>query len=159
MGRYIVNSVDVSIIIPIYNAAVYLEKTLQSVLKQTYKNIEIICVNDASTDKTIDILNKYAEEDKRIHIINEEINVGTSKARKDGVLCSQGRYIVFVDADDILMPNACEKIVSFGKTQGFDIIQYDVNVIGHNGIRESSVEEMRRYIKPLIGLYERCLTR
>lgn len=89
----------VSVIIPVYNVEKYLEQCLESVIGQTYKNIEIICVNDESPDNSISILNRYAEKDNRIVVVNQQ-NTGLSGARNTGIRISTGEYIVFLDSDD-----------------------------------------------------------
>ena len=91
----------VSIILPIYNAEKYLERCLESIITQTYANIEIILINDGSTDNSINIIKEYAIKDSRIIIIDKE-NEGVSVARNIGILKARGKYICFVDADDYI---------------------------------------------------------
>lgn len=88
-----------TIIIPIYNIEKYLSECIESVIKQSYKNIEIILVNDGSTDKSGDICNKYAEKDRRIKVINKK-NGGLSSSRNSGIKVAKGDYILFLDGDD-----------------------------------------------------------
>lgn len=97
----------VSIIIPVYNAEDYLKRCLDSIVNQTFKDIEIICVNDGSKDNSLKILKEY--EDPRIVIIDKE-NAGVSEARNDGIKASNGEYITFVDADDWLEIDAIENM-------------------------------------------------
>ena len=97
----------ISIIIPVYNVEKYLGKCLDSVICQTLDDIEIICINDGSTDKSYEILNAYARKDKRIVVINNKNN-GAAQARNDGLDIANGQYIMFVDGDDYLKPWACE---------------------------------------------------
>lgn len=92
-------SIFISVIIPVYNAEMYLEECIESLRNQSLKEIEMIFVNDGSTDKSLDILNKYKEIDKRIKIINQS-NKGPSAARNLGIINSKGKYLSFVDADD-----------------------------------------------------------
>ncbi len=89
----------VSIVIPVYNAAKYLERSIGSVRKQTYENLEIICVDDGSVDESLQMLNGYAAEDPRIKVISKE-NGGSSSARNAGLKVATGKYIGFIDADD-----------------------------------------------------------
>ena len=91
----------ISIVIPVYNVENYLEKCLNSVINQTYKNLEIIVVNDGSTDKSGDICDKYSEIDKRIKVIHKK-NGGLSDARNAGINVAKGKYIGFVDSDDYI---------------------------------------------------------
>ena len=89
----------ISVIIPVYNTADYLPRCLDSVINSDYRNLEIICVNDGSTDNSLDILNEYAEKDSRIRVITIT-NGGVSNARNVGIESSSGEFIAFVDSDD-----------------------------------------------------------
>src|SRR5690606_32725285 len=91
----------ISIIIPIYNASAFLEKCIDSVINQSYDNLEIILINDGSTDSSLDICKKYANSDDRIKLINKE-NGGVSSARNMGLEVVTGDYIGFVDSDDYI---------------------------------------------------------
>lgn len=97
----------VSVIVPIYNTEKYLKKCLESIINQTYMDIEIICINDGSTDKSLDILKQYKIRDNRIQIINIK-NHGVSFARNLGISRAIGEYIIFVDSDDYIDPHMCE---------------------------------------------------
>lgn len=99
----------ISVIIPVYNAEKYLQNCLDSILKQSYKNIEIICVNDGSIDNSQNILNKYARQDKRLISIEKE-NGGVSIARNNGISMASGEYIAFVDSDDYIESNYIEEL-------------------------------------------------
>lgn len=92
-------NIEVSIIVPIYNVEKYLERCLKSLINQSFKDIEIIALNNGSTDKSLDILIEYANNDKRIKVINSE-NCGVSEARNMGIKEAKGKYLVFVDSDD-----------------------------------------------------------
>ena len=89
----------ISIIVPVYNTAPYLPQCLDSLVNQTYRDIEIICVNDGSTDNSPDILKAYAERDSRILVIHQE-NLGLSGARNKGLESARGEWVMFVDSDD-----------------------------------------------------------
>ncbi len=102
----------VSVIIPVYNVENYLAQCLDSICNQTIKDIEIICVNDASTDNSLNILKNYADKDKRISIINNESNINAGPSRNKGLAQANGEYIYFIDSDDYLHLNALEKITS-----------------------------------------------
>lgn len=91
----------VSIIVPIYNTEKYLGECIESILNQTYKNIEVILVNDGSIDRSLEICNAYKKKDSRIVIINK-INTGVSDTRNRGIISALGKYLCFVDADDTL---------------------------------------------------------
>ncbi|MDR2107565.1 MAG: glycosyltransferase [Holosporaceae bacterium] len=95
----------ISVIIPVYNVERYLRDCLDSVLNQSFKNIEAICVNDASPDRCPEILKEYARKDKRIRIINHPKNVGPAAARNSGLNVIRGDYVGFVDSDDCIHPD------------------------------------------------------
>ena len=97
----------ISVIIPIYNVEDYLPQCLDSVIHQTHENLEIILVNDGSTDSCTKICDEYAAKDNRIKIINQE-NGGLSVARNTGIRTATGDYIAFIDSDDWIVPNFCE---------------------------------------------------
>ena len=101
-----------SVIIPVYNAEKYLEQCLDSVINQTLLDLEIICVDDGSSDKSLDILKKYARVDNRIKII-EQVNGGAGKARNEALKIAEGEFIHFLDSDDWLnINNAYARMIS-----------------------------------------------
>lgn len=103
----------VSVLFPCYNVEKYVEEALQSLIGQTYRNIEIIAINDCSTDRTKDILEKYAEADDRIKIYNNEVNLKLIKTLNKGIGLCAGKYIARMDADDIALAERIEKQVEF----------------------------------------------
>ena len=111
----------VSIIIPVYNAEKYLGYCLNSIVSQTYKNLEIILVNDGSTDDSLKICNNYAFFDSRVRVINIA-NRGVSNARNVGLKAATGEYIEFADADDVLNPQMVATLVDKMDTYQSDII-------------------------------------
>ena len=94
----------ISIIIPCYNCAKTLERCLDSVFGQTYKNIEVIAVNDGSKDNTLEILKSYTEKYSNLRII-DKVNNGVSSARNDAIRIATGEYVVFIDSDDNYLAN------------------------------------------------------
>lgn len=114
----------ISIIIPIYNVEEYLEDCIESVIQQTYKNLEIILVDDGSTDNCLNICNKYKKKDNRIKIIHKE-NAGLSDARNVGIEFSTGQYIAFVDSDDFIEIDMYEILYQDLKDNRADIIGCD----------------------------------
>ena len=112
--------VKVSIIVPVYNVEKYLSKCLESLINQTLKDIEVICVNDGSTDNSLCILKEYANKDSRIKIIDKQ-NEGVSVARNTGIEVATGEYLMFVDSDDYLVENACEKALNTIEHNNSDI--------------------------------------
>ncbi|NTP99154.1 glycosyltransferase [Enterococcus faecium] len=111
----------VSIIIPVYNIEKFIAKCLESLVSQTYKNIEIIIVNDGSTDKSPSICRSYAAKDNRIKLINQK-NQGLSGARNTGIQHITGDLVLFVDGDDWLDDNCCEVLVKEQKENNSDLI-------------------------------------
>ncbi len=104
--------VKVSVIIPVYNAGKYIRDCLDSVLDQTLKDIEIICVNDGSADDSFEILEEYAGKDKRLIVINNVENAGVTKSRNTGLETSLGEYIFFIDSDDWIGVDLIENLYS-----------------------------------------------
>lgn len=100
----------ISVIVPIYNTAKFLSTCIKSIIDQTYQDLEIILVNDASTDNSIHICNTFREKDNRIILIDKQQNEGVEKARYDGILVAKGEYICFVDSDDWLEKNALKRM-------------------------------------------------
>ncbi len=113
----------VSIIMPVYNAEKYLKGAIISLLKQTYRNFEIICVNDGSTDHSGDILHRFANADERIKLIEQQ-NSGPAKARNVGLDAAKGKYICFMDADDRVENNMYEKLVFVAEHEKADIVVF-----------------------------------
>ena len=112
-----------SIIISVYNVAPYLDRCLQSACGQTYEHIEIIAVDDGSTDESPAICDAWAQKDSRIHVIHKE-NGGASDARNTGLLAATGEYILFVDSDDYIELTACEDLLPY-IAQKPDMIVFD----------------------------------
>ncbi len=100
----------ISIIIPIYNVEDYIRECLDSVISQSYQNLEIICVDDCGTDNSMNIVEAYANKDCRIKIIRNEINKGLPQARNSGMDFAKGEYLFFLDSDDYLKSNIIEKM-------------------------------------------------
>lgn len=119
-------SPKISIITPVYNADLYLEECLNSLVNQTLQDIEIICVNDNSKDKSLKILENFSKKDKRIKIINFEQTCGQSRARNVALEQTSGKYIGFVDADDFVDPDMFEKM--YKKAQNSDIVMCQAKV-------------------------------
>lgn len=105
-----IESGKVSIIIPAYNVEKYIFRAIESSIKQTYKNIEIIIVDDGSTDQTLKVIKKYADIDERVIYIHQT-NKGVAIARNEGMKSSTGEFVIFLDSDDWLEPNAVERLV------------------------------------------------
>lgn len=109
----------VSIIVPVYNAVKYIETTIDMVSRQTYKDWELILVDDASTDGSADLIEKIvASQGKRVRLIRKSVNEGAAAARNTGIDASAGRYIAFLDADDVWMPDKLQKQIAFMEKTG-----------------------------------------
>ena len=119
----------ISIVIPIYNSEKYLKECLDSVIAQTYKDLEIICVDDMSTDGSGEIIKEYAQNDKRIVIIQGE-HKGVMAARKMGVNKANGEYIGFVDSDDWIEPDMYECMLERNQNVNADIISCGCKIEG-----------------------------
>lgn len=117
-----------SIIVPIYEVEQYLEKCIYQLINQTYRNIEIILVNDGSTDNSPSICDKYAAMDERIKVIHKK-NGGLSDARNKGLEMATKEYILFIDSDDYIELNSCEKFIPFAE-KGYDVLIGDAIVEG-----------------------------
>lgn len=115
----------VSVIIPIYNVEKYLGECLDSVLAQTLREIEIICVNDQSPDGSEAILEEYAAKDSRIIVLKNQRNMGLSGARNEGMKIATGEYIYFLDSDDKIAANALERLYTVAQKKQADLIFFD----------------------------------
>lgn len=116
--------IKVSLVVPVYNVERYLARCLDFCINQTYSNIEIICVNDGSTDRSLDILEHYKKMDDRIVIINKP-NGGLSSARNVGMNAASGKYIMFVDSDDFISSVAVEKLLENAEKHNSDFVIFD----------------------------------
>ncbi len=124
----------VSIIVPVYNTEEYLEECLNCLVNQTLENIEIICINDASTDNSLKILNDFSKNDDRIIIISNETNQGLSITRNRGIKAAKGEYIVFFDSDDLIETDAYEKLYNEVKEHEQDMIIYNFKRFDDEGV-------------------------
>ncbi|MFC5684431.1 glycosyltransferase family 2 protein [Flavobacterium sp. MAHUQ-51] len=157
---------SISIIIPVYNVSAYLRQCLDSVINQTYTELEIIIVNDGSTDDSLNICQEYQLIDNRIQLINQQ-NAGLSAARNTGIDYVQGDYILFVDSDDWIDLNTCQLLVDNVKSTNADVVlfSYCKEFSIHSEekfILEGDVtfneNESRKIYRRIIGLYEEELT-
>jgi len=116
------NKIKVSIVVPVYNVEKYLEKCVNSVLTQTLKDIEIICVNDGSTDSSLEILQAFAKKDARVRIISKE-NTGYGNTMNIGFAAAQGEYIGIVESDDYALQEMFESLYDYAKKYDVDIVK------------------------------------
>ena len=133
----------VSIIIPVYNAAMYLDRCLESVTAQSYRNLEIIVVNDGSTDSSLAVCEEYEKKDSRIVLIDKE-NTGVSDSRNQAMGRATGKYLQFMDSDDWLTPDATEKLVTLAEMTGCDMVIGDFyRVDGERFSLKSHIQETK----------------
>ena len=138
---------SISIIVPVYNAETYLPKCLDSLTNQTVHDIEIICVNDGSSDNSLSVLKKYQDRDNRIVIV-DKANEGVSRARNDALVVSTGRYIMFVDSDDWLELDTCEKAL-------YAMEKYESDVVMWSYVSENDGSQSYKEIFPEDRVFDR----
>ena len=140
--NFLENKPDITVVIPVFNAEKFVNKALDSLRKQSLVNFEVICVNDGSTDNSIDILNDYAKLDSRIRVVDFKINRGAGIARNTAMKKAGGGYIVFLDADDELTQDALEKFYLKGLCTDADCVVSKT----FNGKRVLSSSLKREYL-------------
>ena len=113
----------ISIIVPIYNVAPYLPQCLDSLVNQTYRDLEIICVNDGSTDNSLQIVEEYAAKDERIKVISRE-NKGISASRNEALDIAQGEWTMFVDSDDWIDTTTCQTAIDTALQHQADVVMW-----------------------------------
>ena len=158
----------ISVIVPVYNAEQYLAECLDSVLEQTYRNLEIILINDGSRDASGEICRQYRERDDRIILIEQE-NAGVSVARNRGIEQASGEYLMFVDADDMIAPWLCEE--AFRNMEDCDVLMFqfetfcDSKKLNTAALPESArFEQLNRFsgadcMHTMFGINESVLTK
>ncbi|MDR2794356.1 MAG: glycosyltransferase, partial [Holosporaceae bacterium] len=125
----------ISVIVPVYKTERFLQECLDSILNQSMKDIEVICINDASPDDCAKILAEYAKKDSRIVVINFSQNRGPSAARNAGLDSAQGDYIAFCDSDDYMHPDMLQILYREIKKEDFDIAYCHTNHVGESTIQ------------------------
>ena len=128
----------ISVIVPVYNAQEYIEKCLNSIIDQNYKNLDIIVVDDGSTDNTANICKKICEQDSRVRLIMK-LNGGVSSARNVGLDNAKAENIVFVDSDDWLNDDYCEKLVQYAGD--YDLVCCGYNKVTAFGVEKHNIDE------------------
>ena len=144
-------SAKISIIIPVYNDALFLEETINSCVSQTFRDIEIILINDGSTDASEEIMNAYKQKDERIFVYSFAENVGPWEARNLGVEKATGEYIMFCDADDGIALDACEILYGQMKKKPVDILHFNTEIVNCNNAPEENITALRKFVLPLSG--------
>lgn len=134
----------ISIITPVYNCERLLPKTIESVINQTYQNWEMILVDDCSSDNSAQIINEFSEKDKRVKYIKLEKNSGVAEARNMALRVSKGRFIAYLDADDLWYPEKLEKQANFMLNNNYVFTNTDYEVIDECGCPKGKVVHMRK---------------
>ena len=148
-----VNMIKVSIIILVYNTEQYLEKCLNSIINQTLKEIEIICIDDKSTDNSINIIKKFQKKDNRIILIESEKNMGMGYNRDVGIKQAKGEYIGFVDSDDYINENYFYELYSTSKKYNSDLTKTEnIEIYSKNYERKTNLKSQNETIEE--GLYK-----
>ncbi len=115
------NAPRISVIMSVYNAAFFLRQAIDCILEQTFKDFELVCVNDGSTDDSLKILKEYASKDKRVKIISQK-NQGAAATRNAGIKVAKGKWFLFLDSDDFFEKNMLEKMIAIGEKELSDIV-------------------------------------
>lgn len=127
----------ISVIIPMYNAEKYIEQAIDSVLDQTFKDVEVIVINDCSTDGSLELVRSRYENNPRVRLLHNRINRGVAKTRNIGMRAANGKYIALLDADDAYLPNMLETLYNVAET-------HDADVVSTSGWLFSEGEEIAR---------------
>lgn len=149
----------VSIVIPVYNAGKYLDASIGSLLGQTYEDIEIILVEDGSTDDSLNICRRYASSNPKVRLITHDVNKGYGVSRNDGIDAATGFWVMLLDADDEYLPDAVEKMVSAAESGGAKMVFstfYSVSVDGIRSVQECGASGGVYSSREFAGL---CLTK
>ena len=136
-------SITVSVIVPVYNVERYLAECLDSLLRQTYKALEIIIVDDGSTDNSGSICDRYASKDRRIAKVIHKENGGLSDARNTGMRYASGKYVYFLDSDDYLADNAIAKMLFTAEKYNAEIVSFDSFAFVETGCQDAQYAELR----------------
>lgn len=149
------SEIKVSVIVPVYNAEKYIEQTLQALIKQTLKEIEIIVINDGSTDHSDAIIKKMAKQSDKVIYVNRE-NRGVGPTRNEGMAMAKGEYIGFCDSDDIPNKNMYEKMYKAAKEEDADVAVCDENIIKNNIVTNRNHKKLKEtvYIKDINSFFE-----
>ena len=143
----------ISVIVPIYNVEAYVGDCLQSLIKQTLSDIEIICIDDCGKDKSMQIVKDFAARDERIRIVKNWCNRGLSYSRNHGLKYAHAPYIMFCDSDDMFMSDTCEKMYNAITESGTDVVVGNIHVIyeANHNLKESDAKFFR---VPTVGIFD-----
>jgi glycosyltransferase involved in cell wall biosynthesis len=135
----------VSVIVPIYKVELYLDKCIQSIVNQTYDNLEIILIDDGSPDRCGEICDEWAKKDSRIKVIHQK-NIGLGLSRNTGIEAANGEYIYFIDSDDYISSDAIMKCYSLITKENADLVQFGFNCFDENKIKSKNIPQFEKYI-------------
>lgn len=138
-----------SIIVPVYNVEKYIAECFNSILNQTLQDFEVICINDGSSDNSLEILNSFAKNDKRFIVISQE-NQGQGVARNNALKIANGEYIVFVDPDDWIEKNMLEEIYKTFKTTNTNVIEFNYQKYNESSKNDKAIS-LAKHIKKIYG--------
>ena len=145
------NKPAISIIIPVYNMAPYIDETVSSWINQTLKSIELIYIDDCSSDGSLEKLKEWSEKDSRIHVYSFEKNKSAWSARLLGVREARGKYIMFADADDTIIPSACRQLYAELKKNPVDILHFGTEVINAGNRPKETIKLLENMLLPYQG--------
>ena len=148
MKEHMNPEIQISVIVPAYNVGAYIDECLESLMGQSFKDIEVICVDDCSTDDTSVRIAEWQKRYGQIRLIKESANSSASKCRKDGIKAAEGRYIMFADADDYLEPDACKiayKAITDRKT---DIVHFGAFIENYAGLAQERIQSNKKAVSP-----------
>lgn len=131
----------ISVIIPVYNVAQFLPRCLDSIIHQSFKNVEIICVNDGSTDSSLSILEEYVQKDKRVVVLNQK-NMGLSEARNNGLKVAKGKWVSFIDSDDWVDLDFFKTLLDLGEKNQSDIVMSGMKFVTDNDISNNNIPNL-----------------
>ena len=138
----------ISVVIACYNVEKYVTESINSVISQTYRDLEIICVDDGSTDNTSAILDDFAKKDARIKIVRHEENKGLFAVRCSGTNAATGEYLMFLDGDDYLHAEACECSLEVMKHKNVDIVHFDISLVLSPATTQEDINILEKRMKP-----------
>ena len=146
----------ISVVVPVFNVEKYIRRCIESIQKQTIKDIEIIVVDDSTPDNSIEIVEEMAKADDRIRIIRHERNMGLMWARRTGYMAANGEFIGFCDSDDYLPINALELLYNEALSSGADVVSGNLTLIKSNGEQEQ-LRSILRYGNDKINAFKSLL--
>ena len=139
MSSFIRRQELISVIIPVHNASKFINKAINSILKQSYKKIELILIDDGSEDNSLKIINEYKKKYKNIRVISQK-NYGAGLARNTGIECAKGAYVMFLDADDFYNKDCCACALEAIQESNADFLSFGANFFNKKNKVFSSFE-------------------